>query len=1161
MSRSAPAISTAVDVSFRFLAALAVLAATCSAALGQVAPVAFEAHVALQAILDDQDSDGELDCGEEAEFRGGPRVIYPTTDRNAILPLSGLIRLPSSTAPSPTNRFNFDENSPFVLAQAGPIMESPTLYGCDTFGQCDGADFGYRIEAGNNNCQVITHLGQPALECVALLVFRATRAFGCSEPRMAAELRSDTGFPETSYDTLGGFPGCWPCPGTGAFDLSVSKSDGGISAAPGQVVPYTLALSNTGPDFSPAFTVDETVPAHTTFNSAASSAGWSCAAGAPAGTACSLAVGGLASGTSVNRIFAVTVVAPVPQGTTQTVNTATLVPAATPNLEIDSTNNTATDTTPILEPADLALVKSTSATTAEPGALLAYTLTLTNSGGPAAGVSLTETVPDHTTFVAASSSAGWSCADGSPTGTPCSLALGTVAGGATVVRTFAVLVANPLPANPSPITNTACAISVCATVTTPPGGAPALAIAKSTTTTTAEPGALVTYLLQVSNTGNRGASGVVVTETVPGYSTFAAAASSPGWSCVNGAPAGSTCTLALGDVAGGATVSRQFAVMVLPTLPANATELDNVACLPRGVCAEVVTPLGGAPDLSIVKHPPIVPADPGAVLVYALDASNLGNRDAENAVFTETVPVHTTFVAASSSAGWSCADGAPAGSACQITLGPLSVGGSASRQFAVRVDNPLPPGVAAIVNTACVEQRPGSLSSHQRPRSPSAGCDTVSTPPGGAPALAIDKVGPTVPPLPGSVVSYQLTVSNSGNVIAASATIVETVPLHTTFVAAGSSPGWSCADGSPAGTPCSLVLSNVAPGAPISRTFAVRIDDPLPPRVTEIANTACVDTDCDGTTVPPGGAAVLGIVKSVSPGQATPGGLLTFTLTVRNTGNRGATGVVLSEVVPDATVFVAAGSSAGWSCADGSPAATPCTLTLGDLPAGSSSAATFVVLVADPIPSGVTAIHNVACVPGGCDTVDVPPVGQPAVRVELSDSLPVDHDQDGLADTGDEVLYTLTVTNHGTVPLSGLTLAATPDAPSTLIPSATTTTSGLITVGTLPGEVEVAVTVPALAPGGTVIVTFQATVIDATMQPELSVQALVTSTEIPSQLSDDPDTIEADDPTRTPLDTDVIVDPPSVLEIPTLDEVGLAALALLLMAAALVALRRQGTSR
>ena len=48
---------------------------------------------------------------------------------------------------------------------------------------------------------------------------------------------------------------------------------------------------------------------------------------------------------------------------------------------------------------------------------------------------------------------------------------------------------------------------------------------------------------------------------------------------------------------------------------------------------------------------------------------------------------------------------------------------------------------------------------------------------------------------------------------------------------------------------------------------------------------------------------------------------------------------------------------------------------------------------------------------------------------------------------------------------------------------------------------------------------------------------------------------------RLPLDNDVIVDPPSVLEIPTLDEVGLAALALLLIAAALVALRRQGTSR
>ncbi|MFL6194240.1 MAG: hypothetical protein ACJ75H_08720, partial [Thermoanaerobaculia bacterium] len=79
-------------------------------------------------------------------------------------------------------------------------------------------------------------------------------------------------------------------------DLSIAKSDGGASVAPGGTVAYTLTYSNTGGLGAAGVVITETVPANTTFNAGASTAGWSCAPNNNAGSTCTLAVGGLAAG-------------------------------------------------------------------------------------------------------------------------------------------------------------------------------------------------------------------------------------------------------------------------------------------------------------------------------------------------------------------------------------------------------------------------------------------------------------------------------------------------------------------------------------------------------------------------------------------------------------------------------------------------------------------------------------------------------------------------------------------------------------------------------------------------------------------------------------------------------------------------------------------------
>ena len=96
----------------------------------------------------------------------------------------------------------------------------------------------------------------------------------------------------------------------------------------------------------------------------------------------------------------------------------------------------------------------------------------------------------------------------------------------------------------------------------------------------------------------------------------------------------------------------------------------------------------------------------------------------------------------------------------------------------------------------------------------------------GPPVLQIRKTAPSST-APGATLVYTLTYSNVGGSTATSVTITETVPGHTTFNAAASTSGWSCPDGSPPATVCTLLVPNVPPGGNGIVKFAVRVDNPV----------------------------------------------------------------------------------------------------------------------------------------------------------------------------------------------------------------------------------------------------------------------------------------------------------------------------------------------
>jgi uncharacterized repeat protein (TIGR01451 family) len=90
-------------------------------------------------------------------------------------------------------------------------------------------------------------------------------------------------------------------PLTAAPDFSITKSDAGASVAPGGTVSYTLTYANSGNISATGVVLTETVPANTTFNTGASTAGWVCLPNNNAGSTCTLTIGALATHTDLIR--------------------------------------------------------------------------------------------------------------------------------------------------------------------------------------------------------------------------------------------------------------------------------------------------------------------------------------------------------------------------------------------------------------------------------------------------------------------------------------------------------------------------------------------------------------------------------------------------------------------------------------------------------------------------------------------------------------------------------------------------------------------------------------------------------------------------------------------------------------------------------------------
>lgn len=951
-----------------------------------------------------------------------------------------------------------------------------------------------------------------------------------------------------------------------APDLAVDKIADPASAEAGGIGLFRIAYSNLGSTTAFGVHLHEIVPAHTVFDAGRSSPGWSCPDGSGPGTVCTLVVGTVLPNSPSLREFALRVDSALPVGVTSTTNTVSITHDGTAGPDSDPRNDTSTAILVLTGEPLLALTKNGPAT-GRPGDQLAYTLTATNHGGrEAPDAVLIEIVPSFSRFDAAGSSPGWSCPNGSPPGTTCTLELGTLSTGATSTATYAVRLDATMPHGAESLTNTAQlrdgagSPPADASATTALTASPSFQLEKAGPASAA-PGELVTFFLGFGNAGDQDAAGVEVTDTVPPHGHFVAAESTAGWSCQDGSPSGTPCTLPVGALAAGDGSMATFSIRLDPTVPAGLESITNTATVADGdgtppVSDSATVAVDASPILSLTKTGP-ASARPGQTIVFTLTYANEGNQDAASVELHDTVPDHTTFDAAGFSPGWSCPDGAPAGTPCTLALGPLPISTTGSVTFAVRLADTVPGDLIAIRNTALLTGEPEDPP----------GEDEVEVPVDAAPDLRLSKDGPSSA-RPGELIAFALAYANVGDRDAPAASLLDTVPLHTTFASADSTAGWSCPDGAPAGTACSLDLGPLAAGAAGTATFTVRLDASVPAGITAVRNTALLTGEPDDppgedeVEVPVDAHATL-VLDKRGPLSTAAGDEVTYTLEYAIRGDTTSPAATLTDTVPAHTTFVAAGSSPGWSCPDGAAAGTTCSLALGDLPPGTSGTASFVVRVLATATSAGEIVNTATLTDAGghppaTDTVTTPvdtepPTGASLVAT-LIDTFVEDADGDGLLGAGDYVGYTAVITNLGPAAATGVHFTIAPDPNTQLIPESVTTTSGIIDTGSGPGDDHVAVTLGDLAAGASAVVTFEVRLADPLPEglKEISAQGHVLALNTAPTVTDDPDTPEPLDPTVTPLGED---GPPAIVEIPTLHGVGLAALAALLTAVAFRRLR------
>ena len=638
-------------------------------------------------------------------------------------------------------------------------------------------------------------------------------------------------------------------------DLAIAKSDdeGGSSANPpttGSAIPgndltYTIVVSNNGPSTVTGATVDDPLPAGTTFVSADNGATFD-----DDGNAVDYTTGTLVSGGQETFHFTVQLDPSLTGGLS---NTITVSPPAGVT-DTNPANNSATDTDNLAPQNDVGVTKvdnvgGLSVTGAVgsvvPGNSFTYTVTVSNSGpSTATNVAVSDPVPaGEVSFV-------WSGNGHTNVSGAISDTIASLAPGASVVYTVTASV------DPSATAQLVNAVTVTAANDTNPNNNTAtdkdnltpqadLAILKDDGKASVVPGTNDTYTITVTNNGPSTVTGATVSDVLPVGSAFVSATGGATYNAGTNTVSYTTGTLNPAGVS-----SFDITISISPTLTGT---LSNTAVVspPSGVTdsnpnnnsstdSDTLTP---QVDVSVTKvdnvgGSSIIPATghltAGDSLIYTITVTNTGPSTATNVVVTDpvtqpvTLPPNLTPIIGDT---WSGNGKTNVSGDIHDTIASLAPGASVVYTVTATTDSKAPG--QAMTNTVTVT--PDATDNDTTPANNTAS-DTDALNPKATPYdVSVTKDDGVTTVLPGSTTTYTIVVTNNSSVNAA-----PNVGVSDLIPAGVASFSWSGDGQTNVSGALSDTITSLAPGGSVTYTVTAVVSNPVPAGQTAIINTVTI---------------------------------------------------------------------------------------------------------------------------------------------------------------------------------------------------------------------------------------------------------------------------------------------------------------------------------
>ncbi|WP_136797747.1 DUF11 domain-containing protein [Desulfosediminicola ganghwensis] len=545
-----------------------------------------------------------------------------------------------------------------------------------------------------------------------------------------------------------------------------------------------------------------------------------------------------------------------------------------------------------------------------------------------------------------------------------------------------------------------------------------LALEKSVDSSVVQQSDSVQFSLTITNQGPNNASGVVVNDQLPAGLSYQASTPSVGsydpvsgnWS-VGMLNTGASATLTI-DTQVSAAIGNIVNTATITVL----NEIDGYAGN-NSASAELYV---GGTDIRISKSVDDEYPAENELIFFSVRALNLGPNNASGVVVTDLLPSGLNY---DSATGYSATQGSYNEATGVWTVGDLASGVGAVLTIPARPA----PGTAntILTNSASltVINEPES-----NPANDSAGVDIKVN----FHDLELTKmvgVGPSYNPLvdiavpnEGDSVRYELVVTNHGPNDATGVAVTDQLPSGISFDSVGQiSQGsynpatgvWSLgalSSGSTATLQIDADVNNDTAGQTIINSAEITASDYFDD--VESNNWAAATIKVDGTD--------LQITKTVNNSIPSPGDSATYTLTVTNNGPNPASGVAVTDILPEGVTYTSHSASAGTSYDAKSNGKPSWVWDIGNLSVTGSATLTInatvdsgtsgqnitnVGMITESDQADPNYLNNVASSVISVDGTDL------AITKTVDDPTPNEHQ---------DIIYTVTITNNGPTDATGV---------------------------------------------------------------------------------------------------------------------------------------------